>query len=430
MHRLTRMGLVALVSMGALVLHAGSARAEEDPGARALFAAGAAAAEEADYAAALQSFLAARDAGLDGPAVHYNIGVCAWNLGNLDLAEQAFLETAREPAMAALAHYNLGLVSRRRGDTEAAREWFTRALDAAGEDDAVRQLAAAGLAALPPVLTGANAVPTPGRATAVFLSAAAGYDDNVALLADGELLGVSELDSPYAELQAAVAAPLPADLSLQAGAFLVDYADLPELDQRGAQVELLYTPRVAAWRLELGGRYSLSQLDGERFEDQRSLLVGANRPIARNWQLRLRLRYADIEGRAPYEGLTGDRVEAALRLRRAAGPNRFQAEYRFETNDRASDDLSPERHRVDLEWRRDLARGLHANLALGWRHSRYETPQVSWTERRTNAGAGVGGPIYGAWEWLLRYDWADNSASLAEFEYDRNRAFLGVQAVF
>lgn len=422
------MALIALVSVSALVSH-GTAHADEDSPARALFLAGAAAAAEADYTSALQSFIAARDAGLDGPAVHYNIGVCAWELGQLDLAEQAFLDTSRAPAMAPLAYYNLGLVSRRRGDIAAARDWFLRARDAAGADEAVRQLAATGLAALPPAPTGVDTASTTAR-TAVFLSVAAGYDDNVALVADGELLGVSELDSPYTELQAAIAAPLPADLSLQAGAFMVNYADLPEFDQSGAQLELLYTPRLAAWRLELGGRYGLSRLDGARFEDQRSLLLGANRLIAGDWQLRLRLRYADIEGQAPYEGLTGDRVEAALRLRRQAGPHRFQAEYRFETNDRASAELSPERHRIDLAWDRDIARGLRASLVLGWRHSRFDTTEFSWTERRTNAGASLGGPIHGAWEWLLRYDWADNNASLADFEYDRNRIFAGVQAAF
>ena len=420
--------LIALASAGALLFWAHGAEAAEDP--RALFAAGAAAAAQADHESALQSFLAARDAGLDGPAVHYNIGVSAWALGRLELAEQAFRETARFPRMAALAYYNLGLVRRRQGDMDGARAWFERAQREAGDDPAVQQLAAAGLASLPRLPPAAGPAPGAHRSIAAFLAAAAGHDDNVALLADGELLGVSELDSPYMELQAAVAAPLPASLSLQGGVFLVDYSDLPELDQRGAQVELLYRPRFAAWRLELGAGYALNQLDGERFEDQRTLLVGANRALGAGWHLRARLAYADIEGRAPYAGLTGDRVEAGVRLRRNAGPDRFQLEYRLEQNDRASDELSPDRHRAELEWRRTLPRGLHAAVVLGWRRSSYDTPGFSWSERRTTFGAGVGGPIAGRWEWALRYDRTDNSASLAEFEYDRNRFSAGVQAAF
>jgi hypothetical protein len=426
MQRISRVLSLVLVCLLGMVGVPGSAGAAVD--ARAQFARGVTAASEGDHAAALAAFLAARDAGLAGPAVHYNIGVSAWALGDLELAASAFLETARHAAMAPLAHYNLGLVSRRRGDLDAARDWFTMALQGASGDLALQQLATDALAALPAPAPASATITVP--AAAFFLSAGAGYDDNVALLADGDLLGVSELESPYAELQAAVAAPLPAALSLQAGVFLVDYSDLSELDQRGAQVELVYGPRIGAWRLELGAGYSLNQIDGERFEDQRSLLAGATRSLGEDWGLRLRLRYADIDGSKTYAGLTGDRVDAAMRLRRNRGPDRLQAEYRFESNDRASDELSPDRHRIDLEWRRDLGRGLSTTLALGWRHSRYETVDLSWTERRTSVGVGLSGPIRGPWEWALRYDRADNSASPAEFEYDRNRFFAGVQAVF
>ena len=424
MQRVSRVLSLVLAGLLGMVYMPGIAGAADD--ARAQFALGVASAAEGDHATALAAFLTARDAGLQGPAVHYNIGVSAWALGDLDLAERAFRETARHPAMAPLAHYNLGLVSRRRGDLVRAREWFRTALQGADGDPALQQLAADALAALP--------TPEPARVAArpaaVFLSVGAGYDDNVALLADGEVLGVSDVASPYAELQAAVAAPLPRDLTLQAGVFLVDYTDLSELDQRGAQLELMYGRRLGAWRLELGGGYSLNQLDGERFEDQRSLLAGAARALGEDWRLRVRVRYADVQGRDPFEGLTGDRIDAAVRLRRDWGPNHFHAEYRLESNDRASEALSPDRHRIDMEVRRDLAPALSGTLALGWRHSRFETEENSWTERRLTLGAALGGPIRGPWEWALRYDWTDNSSSIPEFEYGRNRFFAGVQAAF
>ena len=46
---------------------------------------------------------------MDGPAVHYNIGVAAYRNGDLSRAERAFREVAKTPAMEAVAHYNLGL---------------------------------------------------------------------------------------------------------------------------------------------------------------------------------------------------------------------------------------------------------------------------------------------------------------------------------
>lgn len=405
--------------------------------ARAQFAAGAAAASAADYAAALEAFLAAREAGLDGPAVHYNIGVCAWSLGRLDLAESAFLETSRYPAMAALAHYNLGLVSQRRGDDSAARAWFEKALQGSRDDQAVQSLAAARLDGMSSVRPGADLADGQRERSArsrppvaAFVTAVIGHDDNVALLADGDLLGVTDMSSAYGELQAVASVPLAGDLSLQAGAYLVSYTDLPELDQDGAQLELRFTPRAGAWRADLRAGFGLNRIDGERFEDTRSVSLGARRPLGGGWDLGLRLRYADIDGNAPYEGLGGDRTEAMLRLRHAQDTRRVRLDYRFETNEREDAAFSPDRHHIHAELRQALGRGIEGALSAGWRHSRYSPGVSSWSERRTLAGIELSGPIANGWAWVAGYDWAENSSSLPEYEYRRNRLFLGLEAVF
>jgi tetratricopeptide (TPR) repeat protein len=405
------------------------ALAADDREAQAEFAAGTAHVAAGDYTAALDAFLAARDAGLTGPAVHHNIGVCAWMLGDLDLAESAFLATAGFPAMAPLAHYNLGLVAQQRDEPAAAQAWFELAFAGSGDDAVLRQLAQAQLGAYSPQPESSGAPPGFGPPYG-FFSAAAGYDSNVGLVADGELLGVSDLGSPYGELQAVVLLPLPRDFSIRGGFYHLEYFDLPELDQTGAQLELLFSYRLGDWGTQFGAGYNLNRLDGERFDDQRTLMASAYRWLNDEWDARLQLRYADIEGRAPYEGLSGDWGEFSLRLRRHLDQQRWQIEYRFETNDRASPELSPDRHRVDVEWRLPLARRIELTTALGWRRSRYSTPGMSWSERSWIAAAGFAGPLAGAWEWVLRYDWLDNDSSLPEFEYRRNRAFAGLRAAF
>ena len=417
--------LLLLVAVGLSLLPGPATASAED--ARDRFKAGTTAAAKGDYATALEAFRAALVAGQSGPAIHYNIGVCAWSLGDLAAAQQAFLATAEFPSMAPLAHYNLGLVAQRRGDVPAARRWFELARSGSASDPTLNRLAADALEALPP-----DPAPAPVQSigAAVYVAANVGYDDNVVLLADGDLLGVSDLDSGYGEFQLAALAAIGKDFSLQGGAYLLDYFDLPELDQAGAQMELLYRPQVGAWRLELGAGYSLNQLDGERFEDERGLTAGATRLFGPDWRFRWRLGYIDIEGKAPYEGLTGDRVETRLQLRRYLEAQQWQFEYRFETNDRTDPELSPERHRIDVEWRRDLGRGLQLQAGVGWRHSSYDTPDVSWAERRLIALLGLTGPIAGDWEWVASYDYTDNDASLPEFDYSRNRGFIGVQTTF
>jgi len=403
-----------------------SAGADSDEDARARFAAGSAAAAAGDFVAALRAFRAALEAGQVGPAVHYNIGVCAWSLGDLDTAQQAFLATADYPAMAPLAHYNLGLVAQRRGDVGAARRWFQMARDGTVAETELNQLSANALDALEPL----SKAQAEERQVAVFVAANAGYDDNVALVADGELIGVSDLDSAYGELQMAALAPIGSDFSLQGGAFVLDYADLPELDQAGAQLELRYRPWLGTWRLELGVGYSLNQLVGERFEDQRSLAVGVTRRLGADWRFRGTVAYRDIEGQPPFEGLAGNRLETRLQLRRYLDRQEWQVEYRFEANDRDDPALSPDRHRLELSWRCALGHRLQLTSGLGWRHSSYDTPGLSRNERRMSAVLGLNGPVTRAWEWVLRYDYARNDASLEEFDYSRSRGYAGVQASF
>lgn len=424
---ISRVVLAGLLLIATPGLARGGDVVEAAGDAEARFAAGAVAASEGDYATALAAFQAALAAGQAGPAVHYNIGVCAWALGDLETARESFLETAEYASMAALAHYNLGLVAQRQGEDEAARSWFRLARDNRTADPALIQLAVAALDALGPPPAPSRPLP---RGTAVFLAANAGYDDNVALVADGELLGVSDLDSAYGELQLAALAPLGRDFSLQGGAFLLDYADLPELDQAGAQIELRYRPWIGAWRLELGAGYSLNQLDGERFEDQRSLSAGVTRRVGMDWRFRAQLVYHDIEAQEDFAGLSGDRLETRFQLRRYLQQQYWQLEYRFELNEREDQALSPDRHRLELEWRRQLGRQLELEAGVGWRHSSYDTADLSRTEQRATALLGLIGPITGRWQWVLRYDYARNDASVEEFDYSRNRGFAGIQANF
>ena len=94
----------------ALLLLAHAAHGQD---ASALFAAGERAFAAGDYAAALQSFEAARAAGSTGPSSFYNIGVCQYRLGDFEAAEATFATLAAEfPALRELAEYNRGLALR------------------------------------------------------------------------------------------------------------------------------------------------------------------------------------------------------------------------------------------------------------------------------------------------------------------------------
>jgi hypothetical protein len=426
-------GIVHGLAIGMAGVALGSTAADSGPAlesaeAEQHFAAGTERVRAGDFGAALEEFLAARDAGMPGPAVHYNIGVCAWETGDLSLAETAFRKAAQTPSMAPLAHYNLGLVALRRGDVQEAESWFRRAYDDS-DDPRLAQLAVTQLerlGAAPPAVSPPRVV----QAHRVFLAANAGYDDNIALVADGELLGVGDVGSTLAELQLAATGTLHEGLGYEAGLFALRYPDVDDFDQEGLQFNLFYRPGIGAWQGELGAGFGLNRLDGSAFENRRVLLLGASRPLAADWTLRLRHRYEDINGRSPYAGLSGTRHESAARLLRSSGIESLRLEYRLELNDRDSDALSPDRHRVNLEWSRRLGGERWLSLGADWRQSRFSLPDSRWTERRTTLSAGLTGPLPGRWEWTVQGDWTHNSASIAEFEYNRYRLTAGVQAIF
>jgi hypothetical protein len=401
------------------------ADAPDEVRAREHFAAGAQAVQDGDFAAALEAFRAAAAAGLPGPAVHYNIGVSAWELGKLDEAEAAFLLVADYPSMAGLASYNLGLVALRRGDEAVARSWFERAR--ASDDEAVRRLASLQLDALAPTAAPERSAVRP---PIMFVTTRAGYDDNVVLVADGEVLGISDTGSSFAEVQLAGLVPLGTMLRIEGSAYVVRYPQLEEFNQSGARVGLLAERDAGAWTTEFGLDYDLNRLDGNRFEDRFGLSATAGRTLSDGWDLRFRYRFEDVTGREPYVSLSGDRQELAIRLRRRADSYGLRLGYRFETNDRASESVSPNRHTLEAEYTRDLPARLQGVLGLAWRHSSYSPAEGAWTERRSLVSAGVRGQLAGRWTWTASYDWTDNDSADPLFDYLRRRVFAGVEAVF
>ena len=116
--------------------------------AAAYFAEASTAFEAEDFSKARALFERALAAGMQGPAIHYNIGAAAYLGGDLPRAERAFREVARTPSMAALAYYNLGLVAQDRRDEREAREWFERTIQEYPHER-LAQLASQRLAELP-----------------------------------------------------------------------------------------------------------------------------------------------------------------------------------------------------------------------------------------------------------------------------------------
>ena len=381
------------------------------------FQAGKAAFARDDYETALESFEAAASAGLSGPAVHFNIGVSAYRLGRYVRAEIAFREVARTPAMAALAHYNLGLVAVRQEDWRVAAMWFAR-VERETTDEGLRAFASAQLAALPPI---------PERSWVGYASFGVGYDDNVALISDATILGVSSVEDAFAEAQFAVSAPFGRRWRFDAGAVMTDYQDLDRFDHANTQAGARYRFGNDSWRNDVAVQFTYSMLDGDGFQNARVAMVQTTYDL-RQWELRGRYRFRDIDGMGEFDGVGGTRHEASARAEHVTGPWRMGFGYEFESSRHDDPSLSATRHQTifDVEYQWRMAWTFAADARL--QSSRYDQ-DANRKEDRTEFSLALTRALAAHWQLVVRYTRTDNAADRDEFDYERNRVTAAVEAI-
>ena len=380
------------------------------------FQAGRAAFEAQDYAAALDAFEAAVREKLQGPAVHFNIGVVAYRLGRYDRAEAAFLEAARTPSMAALSRYNLGLVALARADKRTAEKWFELVATATDSDERLRQLASRQLAALPP---------PPSRNWAGYAALGAGYDDNVALVSNSDVLGISGLGDAFGEGQFALSAPLGQPWRLDAGLMLLDYRELDSFDQVIGQAGASYRMNTGRWASEAALEFAYTLLDGTGFDNEQIVTLQTGTKLDAHWSVSGRYRFSNIDGLNDFTGVGGHRHEVSVR----AGWNRdawtVGAMYRFDTSDLRDESLSATSHQIAINVQRAIGDEWLLAGGLARRHRSYD---ANGAEDRTDFDLAIEKQLGRHWRFVFRYIHTRDAADLPEFDYDDNRVSAGVQA--
>lgn len=400
------------------ILFCVSAHAHSDEATRQ-FQSGSGAFQAGDYAAALAAFHAAVAAGMTGPAVHFNIGVASFRLGQYSQAESAFKEVARTPAMAGLAYYNLGLVATRRGDNDRAVEYFSM-VEQATADERLRNLAAAQLGELAPA--------APDRNWLAYAAVGAGYDDNVALVSNADVLGISGAEDMFTEAQLAISAPLTGPWRFDAGLSHIDYQDLDSFDQLGVNGGGRYRWERGDWKHEAGLQLAYTLLDGDGFENRRTLMLQTRTHVLGAAQLRLRYRFNDIDGLGEFDGLSGIRHEAAARVTWARPEWDFAADYQFDIGDYDDASQSATRHRLGAEAQHSFADDWAVMFEASLRHSDYDLAS-NGSEDRTELSLSISKSFGDRWRVIVRHAYTDNSADDSEFDYRGNRISAGFEAM-
>jgi tetratricopeptide (TPR) repeat protein len=382
------------------------------------FRLGSSAFQAGDYRAALSAFEAALAQGMSTPALHFNIGVAAYRLGNYGRAEIAFNEVANTPSMAGLAYYNLGLLELKRNDPTAASRWFSR-VETATEDTRLRELAAAQL--------GDRQAPAPAHAWFGYASFGIGHDDNVALVSNSDVLGISDRADNFAEAQFSLNTPIGDSWRLDGGVMLVDYQDLDNFDQLGLQFGARYRWLLDDWTNDAGIQLAHTLLDGSGFESRRALFIQTGRDLLPDVYMRARYRFSDIEGLDEFRGLSGRRHELGGSVDWSRAEWNFSVGYQFEIGDYRDKSLSATRHQLSFDAEYSFATDWTLLAEASRRRSRYDS-DTNGTEQRTELGLALTRTLTSRWQVFLRYAYTNNQADARDYDYTGNRISAGVEA--
>ena len=395
-----------------------------------------------DHQAALRSFLDARRAGLDTPALRYDLGATYYRLGRYAEAEREFQTLAADPNWAPLAHYNLGLTAQRAGRPQRAIEYFELAYRTT-TDPNLRTLAATALERL------GGELPPPG--TSARVSLAGGYDSNATLSPDASTVGVSHQGDRFVEALAGASLRLAGNSArgwvAHGGLLLRKYADLSQFDVTGSRAGLSYEGDSGRVQSSVGAYFDTAYIGRDRLEQVASVDAQASwRPDA-GGELRVRYQFGHIIGGGGFEYLDGKQqrlsADAGLGLESAF----LRAGYQLELNHRR--DLqqgseffsaSPTRQTLFATVAMRNVAGWQADARGEYRVSRYGDPnlidedpalpilEVTRKDRRYGFALRANRRLTAPWGVFIDYSYYRNDSNLDTYDYSRHQLMAGIEA--
>ncbi|MDZ7787405.1 MAG: tetratricopeptide repeat protein [Halofilum sp. (in: g-proteobacteria)] len=401
--------------------------------AREMFRQGVEAAQEDEYEQAVEHFEAARQAGLDTGALHFNLGVALYRVGRLDEAEAAFLRAVESGSMVAPAHYQLGRIARERGETARARDAFRRAARTA-KTASLRKRARAALAALDTA---------PSSPDYIYLGLGGGHDSNIALT-PSDASGTSEQSDQFLDAVLVGRWPLEDRFYLRGSAYLQEFFDEDQfslLALRGGVGRVGRLRGAWEWNAWVDGRHQ--RLGGDAFDN--ALLAGGRlqRPLNAGWRLRLDYELELARGASGFGFLDGveHRFDVSFDERGRSG---WTLAAGVATSDRddlatADDFFSFSYDEVSLEadhtFRLDADH--HLTLSGDWRHRDYDGPEVragtpEGTREEDRYGLAVALDRRLDRDWSVRADLRveRRDSTVTDFDYDREMVRVRVERVF
>jgi hypothetical protein len=406
------------------------------PGAQA-FEQGIQAFHAGNYQGALQSFIDARQAGLDTPALRYDLGATYYRLGRYAEAELEFQALARDPGWSPLAHYNLGLTAQRMDRGRQATEHFEQA-QRTTTDPSLRALAATALERL-----GRAA---PAQRTSTLVSLAGGYDSNVTLSQDAATVGASHRSDSFVETFAAASHRLSENTArgwvAHGGLVVRKYSDLHQFDLAGLRAGLSHETDSGGLQTSVGGYFDTVYIGGGRLEQVAMADAQARIRLDAGGELRERYQLGRIAGGGGFEYLDGWQQRLSADAGFALGAGFVRVGYQLELNNRR--DLqqgtdffsaSPTRHSLFASVALRELGGWQSEARGEYRVSRYNDPdrrdgvEVTRKDHRYGLALRATRPLGGPWRAFVDTSYYRDESNLDIYDFSRHQLMLGIEAV-
>lgn len=391
------------------------------------WAAGQQAFDQQDYTLALSHFEKARDAGVSGPAVHYNIGVCKYKLGDYAEAGKTFsLLDAGYPKMRPLAQYNLGLVALKQSNPDAAINHFRDSYFSSIDEPKLRAMSST-------MLRRIIDEHVPPKSWLRTFSIRGGFDDNATLQDEAALTAGATADSPFVEISGTLRGPFNTrnGFRLDGGFFLLSYSDADEFDQTTVQLGGLYDWHRSDWGVQFGAYASTTTLGGDSYGSSTRLSSRVSRKLSATSTLSLRYRYENVSaGDAIFAGVDGSRQRVEIRYRWFSDSRSLNFGYTNETNDRLDPSVSPDRNQFRFNYRYAPENGWGFGLGAAIRSSDYGDLELPRDEDLVTLKAEILRSVKSGWQYFGQVAFSDNDSTDPVFSYKRTRIAIGAFKLF
>lgn len=409
------------------------------------FSQGVKAASAGDYKTALEKFLQAGKAGMDKPALDYNLGVAYYRLGRYSEARKVFTRLLKESRFTPIAYFNLGLIANKTGDERSAADWFLRAYQNS-EDKKLKALAAKALKRL-----GVDVKKSPvTKKWSGFAAVNVGHDSNVKL-ANEDLVGVfGESDSSLEIMGVGnywLRGGREDGVRLSFSADVQKYQTLSNYDFSQFQLGLSRFGKLAGWNMRFTGSWNESYLGGNNYQRIFGGEARGRYGLGDGKYLRLRYRLNYITTtEAAFESLEGWRHQLRAGMLFKQGVHRLRVYYQLDLNDRSDrvratgfTSFSPTRHALRALAYLRLGGKWKGRLDARYRFSGYNdattdtavvASPVTREDTQLRLGARLGRSFAKYWDVEGQYTYYDNSSNIAVDSYRRSVVSLGISRFF